>query len=452
MGDDADVCSSSWLRKELEAARKEEKTLEQRMKDALVHLDAVRNATSRAISQQIRADLLKYREAMLKLDEGNLLHELNRLFEKLLNHDRHVHGHLAKEEEVMVVHDAKLRRAMVVDILQESDGGEVQYQLQLWSTDRTINKEYEEGFIKKVDRRFERRELYRASKPRQQLSTSSEAREGVTKAREAVDNPGAKRRVGFGSARVLDAPPIALAGPEASPRPNDAGFLLLLLADAERAAERLHDLKQHVEKAVSGALGERTNGMVAEVKRTRRATVKALEKYGGDYSRLTDLARMTFECDTMSAASLVLETLGDLEETGIKGRPGYRLLAGKNRLMLEFDANPAGGYRDVLLNLRCLSTWHIIEVQSAWHIPIAVQRILSSADSRLVGHSHTQTSARDQERRRPRRLRTGAHLCSQRSIDISARGGAQRATHRAHQTWCGTRACVHRQGRAERAF
>jgi hypothetical protein len=30
---------------------------------------------------------------------------------------------------------------------------------------------------------------------------------------------------------------------------------------------------------------------------------KVAEKYGGDFSKLGDLARMTFECDTMEAVT-----------------------------------------------------------------------------------------------------------------------------------------------------
>ena len=42
---------------------------------------------------------------------------------------------------------------------------------------------------------------------------------------------------------------------------------------------------------------------------------------------------------------------------------GFEVLLIKNRLMLAFDASVSGGYRDLLLNLRCLATRHIIELQ-----------------------------------------------------------------------------------------
>ena len=42
---------------------------------------------------------------------------------------------------------------------------------------------------------------------------------------------------------------------------------------------------------------------------------------------------------------------------------GFEVLLIKNRLMLAFDAKVSGGYRDLLLNLRCLATGHIVELQ-----------------------------------------------------------------------------------------
>ena len=42
---------------------------------------------------------------------------------------------------------------------------------------------------------------------------------------------------------------------------------------------------------------------------------------------------------------------------------GFKVLLIKNRLMLAFDASVSGGYRDLLLNLRCLATGHIVELQ-----------------------------------------------------------------------------------------
>ena len=49
--------------------------------------------------------------------------------------------------------------------------------------------------------------------------------------------------------------------------------------------------------------------LIAPLKGQSRAVVKTLEKYGGYFSRLTDLARATFECDTLRCARAVVEAL-----------------------------------------------------------------------------------------------------------------------------------------------
>ena len=47
----------------------------------------------------------------------------------------------------------------------------------------------------------------------------------------------------------------------------------------------------------------------------------------------------------------------------LKMHKGFAVLLIKNRLMLAFDASVSGGYRDLLLNLRCVATGHIVELQ-----------------------------------------------------------------------------------------
>ena len=49
----------------------------------------------------------------------------------------------------------------------------------------------------------------------------------------------------------------------------------------------LHDLGTHI----SGQMPA-VKSIVAPLKAETRAAIKTLDKYGGDYSRLTDLARM----------------------------------------------------------------------------------------------------------------------------------------------------------------
>ena len=63
----------------------------------------------------------------------------------------------------------------------------------------------------------------------------------------------------------------------------------------------------------------------------------------------------TVQCKTLKDVKDVLKMLGS--------HAGFAVLLIKNRLMLAFDASVSGGYRDLLLNLRCLATGHIVELQ-----------------------------------------------------------------------------------------
>ena len=68
---------------------------------------------------------------------------------------------------------------------------------------------------------------------------------------------------------------------------------------------------------------------------------------------------MTFKCNGIKAATTVLQLLSGME--------GWVLCRLKNRLRLEYDASDTGGYRDLLVNLTCLETGHIVEVQVGAH-------------------------------------------------------------------------------------
>ena len=64
-------------------------------------------------------------------------------------------------------------------------------------------------------------------------------------------------------------------------------YLALLYSDAERTLPLLHDLGVEIKTQQPSV-----ELMVAPLKAGTRAAVKTLDKYDGDYSRLTDLARM----------------------------------------------------------------------------------------------------------------------------------------------------------------
>ena len=160
----------------------------------------------------------------------------------------------------------------------------------------------------------------------------------------------------------------------------------------------LHELASHVRKQEP-----EVNAVAAPLKGEPRAAYKARDKYRGDYTRLTDLARMTFVCTTLRQVQAVLMVLARIDSfVVLLVRPPQTLLGTlpkahrpigapavprlrsmhthslmtwqiKNRLMLEFDASATGGYRDMLLNLLCKATGHIVEVQITLSKLIAVK-------------------------------------------------------------------------------
>ena len=75
--------------------------------------------------------------------------------------------------------------------------------------------------------------------------------------------------------------------------------LTLLYADAETTLPALHALGEAVCARLPAGHGVRPR--YAPLKGLARAAVKSLDKYAGDFTRLTDLCRMTFECATLGA-------------------------------------------------------------------------------------------------------------------------------------------------------
>ena len=97
---------------------------------------------------------------------------------------------------------------------------------------------------------------------------------------------------GASAAAAKGPPPPPSTAPE---------HLALLYSDAERTLPLLHDLSTEIKTKQPSAVP-----VVAPLKGEPRATFKTLDKYGGDYSRLTDLARM---CAALPAAPSVPDPL-----------------------------------------------------------------------------------------------------------------------------------------------
>ena len=111
---------------------------------------------------------------------------------------------------------------------------------------------------------------------------------------------------------------------------------MLLCADAEATLPLLRQLGERVVSQLPSSFSVRPT--VAPLKGLARAALKCLEKYGGNYNRLCDLVRMTFECQRLQEVLLVLEALAACPAE-------WALLRVKNRLMPAFNADETGGRR-----------------------------------------------------------------------------------------------------------
>ena len=115
-----------------------------------------------------------------------------------------------------------------------------------------------------------------------------------------------------------------------------------LYRDAAAAQQELSSLTRSIADELGG-----TPRIPPELKGRARAQEKIDADYGGDPSRITDLARSTIEFENPTQLRQAMERLrGSTEIVRVKDR---------------FE-NPVDGYRDVMMNVR-MSNGHIVEVQ-----------------------------------------------------------------------------------------
>ena len=330
------------------------------LKAAIEKLDDLISVTAKSIARPLVKDSEKYFNTLIDMDnkEPGVLLELQRQVEQLVNRD-HPDRALRRNDEVTIIDPTtqQMVRAKVAHLPGEmpkgarSDGegehaasvagadraplGKGKYELLLWNVCIRADEPYEEGFETrhKLWAIKERHEIYHHSKHEQMLS------------HDAIS--AARRRHARAETPSRTAKPTFV-----KPDPTSDEFLMLLYSDAERTVPHLKQLSDEVVRSVRGT---EAVAAPAPLKSTGRAVVKTLEKYDGRFSKLTDLVRMTFKCNTIGLALKVLKALNEAE--------GWELLHIKNRLSLSFSAEGTGGYRDLLLNLRCVATAHIAEVQ-----------------------------------------------------------------------------------------
>ena len=343
--------------------------MSQRLALALANLERVTLQAAALVSLPLMQSATEYDEAIRRLDqeEPGGLAALTALAASLSNR-----GKLRSGEVVLVVHEGRLVRARVLSVVaggsdSSASDGHSMYQLSLWTEVAQQGAVYEAGFETAAPllQTRARRELYLKGKSaRQELSHSAKfaaERRATSKQLPSLDDEISERAHTVGKL----------------PSPETAEFLLLLYADQTKPnqtepnhqtkttpnqtkpiplcryadAERTLPQLQALAKDVQRRLRSECQPIVAPLKGEARAMAKVLDKYKGNYARLTDLARMTFECRTFAACRGVLEHISAHED--------FELLHVKDRMMHAFDARATGGYRDLLCNVRCLKTGHI---------------------------------------------------------------------------------------------
>jgi len=154
-------------------------------------------------------------------------------------------------------------------------------------------------------------------------------------------------------------------------------------------------------RGITNQIAEQTGGSAVfppGLKGRTRASEKIDADYGGDASRLLDISRSSIEFENVAA---LRKGLADLEQRGIVVRMKDR-----------FSSPTAGGYRDIMLNVR-MSNGHICEVQLHLKQILAVKggpghkiyeemRAIEAASSRV-----SSTNAfRDRGEKRKKKART----------------------------------------------
>ena len=256
----AEIAIHTKAQYQLAEAIKRKKKVDAKLVEAVAHVDSVKLASAEAISPGLARDGERYTEAITKLvaDEPGVLDEVSAEAAAMVNV-----GALKVGDELGggAMHRVKVRRV--------ADQAEGTYELSLWSEVFFTGIKYEAGFDTSRPRlvTLPRRDIYANTKHKQALSKEACALAAGRATAEAKGSSGA----------AADGPP-----PSTAP-----AYLALLYSDAERTLPLLHDLGAEINTQQPSA-----ESVVAPLKGEARAAFKTLDKYGGDYSRLTDLARM----------------------------------------------------------------------------------------------------------------------------------------------------------------
>ena len=317
---------------------KEKQKITDSFRMAKTNLDEVRQHVAEQVGRTLVSDVRKYQNALdeLTANEGEEYGQLEELAASIVNKGPIQAGQLA-----MVSHDERMQKAQV-----RSTGADGQVTVSIWQVLNFVGYRYEEGFYtsQAVFKTLPRQQVYALGGKDHQTLTAS----------------------------TVDAVVAACTDPDrlkgALQNPKRPEFMMALYADAAETRVRLIDLGNEVEERVNAPtdavqavlvdmsrVNKKVEAVVPSLKGIARATVKTKEKYGGCFSCLTDLARMTFICENVVNVIAVLKF--------IHGHAQWTIIRIKNRLHRQHDASATGGYRDMLLNVQDNTSGHIAEIQ-----------------------------------------------------------------------------------------
>jgi hypothetical protein len=164
--------------------------------------------------------------------------------------------------------------------------GEDSYNLSIWTELYVVGEPYEAGFEtqRPAFEEYPSSRLYAKAGKRRSSAVASSGAENAA-AQEAAE---------------LRARDLA---------PTDARWLDGMYINAELTNRTLKEEGSAVASEVNKRLGppQAVSPKFASLKGRTRVMAKVAEKYGGDFSKVRDLARMTFECDNMEAVTQTLK-------------------------------------------------------------------------------------------------------------------------------------------------
>ena len=307
-----DVAARTRAEHQLAEAKKRKAKSDAKLAEGFARIHAVMLASAEAISPGLARDGKKYTEALNQLvaDEPDVLDEVSTEAAAMVNS-----GALKVGDEVEVVEGGAMQRAQVRRVVDQADGT---YELSLWSEVNFTDTKYEAGFDTSEPKLVmrARRGIYANTKQKQALRPDPDPNPAPNPDPDPNPNnntdpnpdpnPDLTLSYTLNPFQVLSKEAHALAAGRAAaeaegaggsavkgapPPPTAPAHLALLYSDAERSLPLLHDLSAEIKTQQPSAVP-----VVAPLKGEARAAFKTLDKYGGDYSRLTDLARMCAAC------------------------------------------------------------------------------------------------------------------------------------------------------------